>query len=92
MHFSHWHDVPFLVSSTQFNLASDDKNRSRYIFFLPVFFFYYWLMISRCFEGSRRVRLGGDDKNGPKQHVWCRLGPKYVLFFLHVFYILNNDL
>ena len=59
-------------------------------FFLPVF-----LLLAndfRCFEGSRRVRLGGDDKNGPKRHVWCCLGPRYILYFLHVFYILTNDL
>lgn len=40
-------------------------------------------MISRfflCFESMRRVRVGGNNENGPKRHKACRLGPKYVLF------------
>ena len=32
-----------------------------------------------------RVRLGSDNKNGPKRRVLCRLGHRYVIFFSFVF-------
>ena len=33
-----------------------------------------------CFQSTRRVRVGGDDKNGPKRRQMCRLGPRCVFF------------
>ena len=29
------------------------------------------------------VGLGGSDKNRPKQHIWCRLGPQVRLFLFY---------
>ena len=39
------------------------------------------------FEDMRRVGVGSDNENGPKQHVLRRLGHKYVFFIYFVFYV-----
>jgi hypothetical protein len=63
-------------------------------FFLRVFYTYY-LIIYIMFryylyvEGTKRVRVGGDDENGPRRHQTRRLGPRYVFFFLSRFFDTN---
>ena len=41
----------------------------------------------KCFKRTRRVGLGIDDENGPKQRQMRCLGLRYVFFFLFVFFI-----
>ena len=47
------------------------------LLFLYVFFtFNDYLFIFRlylCLEGMRRMEMGSNSENGPKQHVWCHL-------------------
>ena len=86
-----WH----LKCTRRIGMAGDDENGSKrhqtchlgprcvFFFILHVFFndFYYIHIISTIWplEGTRRIGMGGDDENGPKRHVWCRLGLRYIL-------------
>jgi hypothetical protein len=47
--------------------------------------FRYYLYV----EGTERVRVGGDDENGPRRRQTRRLGPRYVFFFLSHFFDTN---
>ena len=40
-----------------------------------------------CFDGRKRVGVGGDSKNRPKQWQTCRLGPRCVFFHFFEFFI-----
>jgi hypothetical protein len=60
-----------------------------------IFFFHVSLILTSgfcsifvllVFLKDGEVRLGGDDKNGPKRLQMCRLGIRYVPFFF-VFFI-----
>ena len=39
---------------------------------------------------KHETEMGGNDKIGPKRCQTCRLGLRWVFFFLHVFFILTN--
>src|ERR1700679_3127195 len=54
-------------------------------------FFIHLLVVSTIyrlylpFKGMRRVRVAGNDQNGPKRRVWCCLGPPRFFFFFSYF-------
>jgi hypothetical protein len=65
------------------------------------FFFHVFLIITngfilfrfyQCYKRTGGVRLGGDNKNGPKRCQTRRLGLRYVFFFIFVlFYLLLTN-
>ena len=64
----------------------------RYVFFIFIFMFMYTNYFLLLYLGTKKVRVGKDNKNGPKRHVKTRrLGHMYVFFILfHVSCILTK--
>ena len=59
-----------------------------FLFFLRVFTHFFCLFrFYSCYKVTGRVGLGGDEKNGPKQHVLRRLVQRYVFFFNFAFFL-----
>ena len=85
-------------------MDSHDENRPKqhvscrlgHTYFLLLFFvfFIYQLMVFvhlgciYVLEARERVRMGGEDKNGPKRRQTRRLGHRYVFFkYINIFYL-----